>query len=192
MRRRTLLALAPATAFAAAGCAGQSAVSAADTDQGIDPRLGTVVTFPAGKRPPAPPITGELLDGTPFDVGAWQGKVVVVNFWGSWCAPCRAEAPDLQATYLATRDLGVEFLGVDVQDSRDKAKAFQEGFGITYPSLFDPPSRLALGFADVPPNVVPATILLDRGLRISAVFRKRVYRRELESAIGALAAETAS
>lgn len=192
MRRRMLLALAPAAAFAVAGCAEQSAVSAADTDLGIDPQLGTVVTFLAGKRPPAPPITGELLDGTPFDAAAWRGKVVVVNFWGSWCAPCRAEAPDLQATYLATRDLGVEFLGVDVQDSRDKAKAFQDGFGITYPSLFDPPSRLALGFADVPPNVVPATILLDRGMRIASVFRKRVYRRELESAIRALAAETAS
>lgn len=191
MHRRTLLALAPA-ALVMAGCAKPAKVSSDDTEQGADLRLGTVVTFRQGKRPPAPPITGELLDGTPFDIAPWRGMVVVVNFWGSWCAPCRAEAPDLQATYLATKDLGVEFLGIDVRDDRDKAKAFTDSFAITYPSLFDPPGRISLRFSDVPPNVVPATILLDRDLNIAAVFRERVHRRELEDAVRELAAEAAS
>ena len=61
----------------------------------------------------------------------------MLNFWGSWCAPCRAEADDLEATYQATKASGVTFLGINVQDSRDKALAFEEG-RVTYPSLFDP------------------------------------------------------
>ena len=190
VHRRTLLTLGPA-ALVAAGCARRPATTSI-AGTGADARLGTVETFPADKRHPAPAITGELLDGTAFDVSAWKGNVVVVNFWGSWCAPCRAEAPDLQATYLATKDLGVEFLGIDVRDGRDAAKAFQESFAITYPSLFDPPGRISLGFADVPPNVVPATILLDRTLLIAAVFRKRVFQRELEAAVRALATEGAA
>ena len=111
------------------------------------------------------------------------------NFWGSWCAPCRAEAPDLEATYQATKSLGVEFLGVDVRDGRDAATAFQQDFALTYPSLFDPPGRVVLGFQDVPPNVVPATTLLDKQLRVAVVFRKRVTQRELEAAVRALVAE---
>lgn len=192
MKRRALLALAAAPAvLVVAGCA-RRAGSNSTAGQGSDPRLGTVETFIGEQRKAAPPITGELLDGSPFDLTGWRGRVVMVNFWGSWCAPCRAEAPDLQATFQSTRDLGVEFLGIDIRDGRDAAKAFQEAFGITYPSLFDPPGRISLGFSDVPPNVVPATILLDRELKIAAVFRKRVHRKELESAVRALATENAS
>lgn len=151
--------------------------------------LGTVEAFPADVRKATPAVRGELLDGAAFDLSAWRGKVVVINFWGSWCAPCRAEAPELEASYQATKNLEVQFLGVDVRDGRDAAKAFTEAFGITYPSLFDPPGRVVLGFQAVPPNVVPATVLLDRKLRIAAVFRKRVTGRELQAAIRALATE---
>jgi thiol-disulfide isomerase/thioredoxin len=190
VKRRALLALAPAAALGAAGCSRRSTSSVAGQG-GADARLGTVETFPMEQREPAPQVTGELLDGTVFDLAAWRGKVVAVNFWGSWCAPCRAEAPDLEATCRSTRELGVEFLGVDVRDGRDAAQAFQSTFHITYPSLYDPPGQVAMGFNAVSPNVVPATVLLDRQLRIAAVFRKRVYRTELEAAIRALATEGA-
>jgi len=189
VRRRTLLAAVPAVAAGLVGCGRPRTATGTPAAQQADARAGTVVTFVAADRGPAPAVTGELLDGSPFDLAGWRGRVVVINFWGSWCAPCRAEAPDLEATYQATKGLGVEFIGVDIRDGRDAAKAFQTDFGITYPSLFDPPGRVVLGFRDVPPNVVPATVLLDRELRIAAVFRKRVTQRELEAAVKAVAGE---
>ncbi len=191
VRRRTLLAAVPAVAVGLAGCGRPRAasVSPGGGGQAVDARAGTVVTFHPAERQPAPGVTGELLDGSAFDLAEWRGNVVVMNWWGSWCAPCRLEAPDLQATYEATRDLDVEFLGVDIRDGRDAAKAFVVDFGITYPSLFDPAGRVALAFRDVPPTVVPSTALLDHQLRLAAVFRRVVTRRELEAAVRALATE---
>lgn len=153
------------------------------------PVLGTVEFFPSGGRRDAPAVTGELLDGAAFDLAGWAGRVVVLNWWGSWCAPCRAEAEDLRAVYQATRPLGVEFLGVNVRDGRDAAEAFVDAFGHAWPSLFDPGGEVALWFRDVPPAVVPTTLVLDRRHRIAAVFRRRVYQPELEDEVRELAGE---
>lgn len=140
-----------------------------------------------GDRPPAPEINGELLDGERYDLTQDRGQIVVVNFWGSWCNPCRAEADDLEATYQATRDRGVRFLGINIQDGRDKARAFEEG-RVSYPSLFDPGSRLALAF-EVPPNTIPATVVLDRQGRIAVVIRTPLQRATLEPIVTRIAAE---
>lgn len=113
--------------------------------------------------------------------------MVVLNFWGSWCAPCRAEADDLEATYQATKGSGVTFLGINVQDSKDKALAFEEG-RVTYPSIFDPPSRLALAL-DIPPNTIPATVVLDREGRIAVVIRAAVRQEGLQPIVERIAAE---
>ena len=150
-----------------------------------------VIECAPDQRSAAPKLAGELLDGGSYDVAKDRGQVVVVNFWGSWCAPCRAEADDLEATYQATKGSGVAFLGVNVQDQRDKAKAFEEGYGITYPSLFDPGSRLALAL-DIPPNTVPATVVLDRDGRIAAVIRAAVKQQGLQPIVERIAAESAA
>ncbi|MFC6018783.1 TlpA family protein disulfide reductase [Plantactinospora solaniradicis] len=142
-------------------------------------------------RPEAPKVAGELLSGGNYDLAQDRGQVVVVNFWGSWCGPCRAEADDLEATYQATREQGVRFLGINIQDGRDKARAFEEAFKVTYPSVFDPPSRLALAF-DIPPNSIPATVVLDREGRIAVVVRAAVQRQMLEPILTRLAAEQPS
>ncbi|MCG5456283.1 TlpA family protein disulfide reductase [Micromonospora sp. PSH03] len=139
------------------------------------------------QRSTPPKVAGELLLGGSYDVSEARGQVVVVNFWGSWCAPCRAEADDLEAVYQATKGSGVTFLGINVQDSRDKAKAFEKG-RVTYPSLFDPASKTALSL-DIPPNSVPATVVLDRDGRIAAVIRAAVKQEGLQPIVERIAAE---
>ncbi|HEU4425754.1 MAG TPA: TlpA disulfide reductase family protein [Pilimelia sp.] len=148
------------------------------------------VEYAPADRTTAPTVTGELLDGGRYDLASARGTVVVVNFWGSWCPPCRAEIGDLEATYQATKAKGVSFLGINIRDDRDKARAFQAG-RVSYPSLFDPQSRLALAF-DVPPNAIPATIVLDRVGRVAVVIRRAVLRADLEPIIARVAAEPAA
>ncbi len=136
--------VATAAAVAVAGCTGSP-----PTAQSKGVRV-----FEVSERQPAPALKGELLTtGGTFDLAAHQGDVVVVNFWGSWCAPCVAEAPDLEQTYQATKANRVTFLGINIRDQRDPAEAFVRG-RLTYPSIFDPASKLALGFS-VPPTAIP-------------------------------------
>ncbi|SCG47492.1 TlpA family protein disulfide reductase [Micromonospora inositola] len=183
--RRPVAALLAAVAAATAlvGCSSGSEEKRCSSD-------GVTVECAPDQRSKTPKLTGELLTGGTYDIARDRGQVVVVNFWGSWCAPCRAEADDLEATYQATRASGVTFLGINVQDSKDKAIAFEEG-RVTYPSLFDPPSRLALNF-DIPPNTTPATVVLDRDGRIAVVIRGAVTQDVLRPVVERIAAEQAA
>ncbi|SCE83135.1 TlpA family protein disulfide reductase [Micromonospora mirobrigensis] len=181
-RRLAAALLAAVTAGTAlVGCSSGTEESRCDTADGI-------VQCAPDQRSPAPKIAGDLLTGDGrYDVSQARGQVVVLNFWGSWCAPCRAEADDLEATYQATKGSGVAFLGINVQDNRDKAVAFEEG-RVTYPSLFDPASRLALAL-DIPPNTIPATVILDREGRIATVIRAAVTQDGLRPLVEKVAAE---
>ncbi|MGS2613838.1 TlpA family protein disulfide reductase [Micromonospora sp. LZ34] len=180
-RRWTAGLLATVTAVALAACSSPGGEEACANRDGV-------IECAPDQRSAAPKLAGELLTGGSYDVATARGQVVVVNFWGSWCAPCRAEADDLEATYQATKGSGVTFLGINVQDQRDKAKAFEEG-RVSYPSLFDPPSRLALAL-DIPPNTIPATVVLDREGRIAAVIRAAVKREGLQPIVERIAAES--
>jgi peroxiredoxin len=146
-----------------------------------------VITCRPDQRPPARDVTGQLLDGGTYDVAADRGKVVVVNFWGSWCSPCRAEAADLQKTFVATRERGVAFVGVNTRDDRDAAKAFARG-RVTYPSIYDPDDRVALAF-DVTQVSTPSTLILDRQGRIAAALRRSTTVAELQPLVERVAAE---
>ncbi|MFU8872224.1 TlpA family protein disulfide reductase [Micromonospora sp. SL4-19] len=180
-RRLAAAMLAAVTAGAAlVACSSGSQESRCTSD-------GLTISCAPDQRSKTPKVSGELLTGGSYDVSQARGQVVVVNFWGSWCAPCRAEADDLEATYQATKASGVAFLGINVQDSKDKAIAFEEGRA-TYPSLFDPASRQALNF-DIPPNSTPATVVLDRDGRIAVVIRRAVTQQELQPVVERIAAE---
>jgi thiol-disulfide isomerase/thioredoxin len=114
----------------------------------------------------------------------------VINFWASNCAPCRTEAPELEKVYAATRGDGVAFVGINVHDQRDPAKAFLADIKPTYNSIFDPSASLAQNFA-VPPNSIPATLVIDRAGRIAAVIRMQVDQKLLEPIVRDLVAEQA-
>jgi len=119
--------------------------------------------YAPGARPAAPPVSGTTLTGATFSLAAQRGRVVVLNFWGSWCAPCRREAPTLAALATYYKAAPVRFIGDDVQDSPANALAFERTFSIGYPSLNDPGEQVALAFhGAVPPVGIPTTLLIDR------------------------------
>lgn len=99
---------------------------------------GAAAQVASGERLPAPDFTLERLDraGT-LTLSSLRGKVVVLNFWASWCLPCKKEAPLLERTWEQWRDSGVVFVGVDAQDFRSDARAFMRRYGITYPNVYD-------------------------------------------------------
>jgi thiol-disulfide isomerase/thioredoxin len=130
------------------------------------------VLYPAGHRPLAPDFTATTLTGSRLAFSSYRGQVVVVNFWGSWCAPCRQEAPTLAVTAQQYRPDGVSFLGVDVRDDTASALAFTRQFGVPYPSVSDSGSTVTLDFtAVVPVAGTPTTLVIDRTGHIAgAVF----------------------
>jgi thiol-disulfide isomerase/thioredoxin len=168
MNRRVLTV--PALVLLAGGLAGCAGASAVQNTHGGDSRYvaGNGVSQMIKDRKPAPAVKGTTLRGEPLDLASFKGKVTVVNFWASWCAPCRAEAPTLQKVFEETKASGVQFVGIDIKDGKDNALAFQRTFEITYPSLYDQAGQIALAFRDVPPNAVPSTLVIDRQGRIAA------------------------
>jgi len=174
------LAVAAFLAGALAGCGGENWAKKCTTSNGV-------IECTPGQRTQVNEVTGALLDGGTYDIAQDRGKVVVVNFWGSWCSPCRAEADDLEQAYQATKSLKVAFIGVNSRDDRDAAKAFERG-RVSYPSIFDPDSRVALKF-DVTQASTPSTLILDRQGRIAIGLRRPTVVSELQPLIQRIAAE---
>ncbi len=132
----------------------------------------SAVLYTAGHQPLAPDFTATTLTGSTLNFASYRGKVVVLNFWGSWCGPCRVEAPTLAVAAEQYRKAGVDFLGVDVRDTTASAEAFTRNFGVTYPSVSDAGSVITLDFTAVVPIAgTPTTLVIDRTGHIAgAVF----------------------
>src|SRR4029453_14159003 len=103
----------------------------------------------------------------------YRGKVVVINVWGSWCPPCRKEAPDLQAARVETKKTA-QFIGFTTKDyDPAPAEAFLRSFQITYPSIYDPTGKVLLAFAgQLPPSAIPSTMIIDRQGRLAVPVRR--------------------
>jgi thiol-disulfide isomerase/thioredoxin len=153
-----------------AACTGGIAQSTpASNGQSFVSGDGGTTVFGGSSAPHAPPVTGTTLGGAKLSLSRFRGHVVVLNFWGSWCTPCRAEAPRLASLARAFGPSGVAFLGVDIRDTPASAEAFLRNFKITYPSLNDPGGQIALDFrSTVPPAGIPTTLVISRSGRIAA------------------------
>ncbi len=165
--RRGLIATLAMVACLMAGCSAGAGGSGPDGTIGFEMGDGSVLILKADDRPVAPELSGTTLDGEALSTADYAGRVIVLNVWGSWCAPCRAEAPAL--VEAAKQMPEVQFIGVNTQDNDPApAQAFVRTSGITYPSLYDPKGALLLGFGQVPPKAIPSTLVIDESGRVAA------------------------
>ena len=178
-----------------AGCStGKDAVAQGGTFEFVAPGGKTDIVYdPPDQRGTPGPITGpDLRDpAKTLSLADYAGQVVVINVWGQWCGPCRAEITELQQVHDATKASGVQFLGIDVRDdNRDAAVDFVVDRKITFPSVYDPAMRTLIAFGGrYPTTVIPSTLVLDRQHRVAAVFLRELLAEDLRPVVERLAAE---
>ncbi len=195
MSRRTLLAASGAVlALALSGCTAKDPLAQqanAGDNKNYIAGDGSVTEYAATERKPAVRFSGKLFDGTVVSSDSFAGKVTVLNFWYAACAPCRAEAPDLQSLYQALNPEGAIFYGVNIRDEAPTADAFTRTFSLGYPSFNDKDGGLLLALtAFVPPAAVPTTLVLDKKGRVSARILGLADKSTLKTLITAALAES--
>lgn len=198
MRAARVLAAALVVVAGLTGCAtGTDAVAQGGSFEFVSPGGETSIYYdPPADRGTVGNLSGPdlMTEGKTTSLSDFEGEVVVLNIWGQWCGPCRGEADDLEQVFEATKDLGVQFLGINVRDNQqDKAQDFVIDNNVTYPSIYDPSFRtlLALG-SNYPTTVVPTTIVLDRQHRVAAVFLRELLASDLQPVVERIAAESAT
>lgn len=164
MKRLRLIVLAVATVLALGACG-----SGPSSEGGYVSGDGSITRISPDERKAAPLLKGESLAGGTLDVAQYRGKVIVYNVWGSWCAPCRKEAPALVAAADRTKATA-QFIGINTRDlDRAPALAFVRSHAVTYPNLYDPRGELLLQFGtQLPPSAIPTTLVLDTQGRLAA------------------------
>ena len=178
-----LIVAAGVLAWLARSPASSSAAAASTT------RIG-LTSFPVAERQTLPEISGTTLLGEELALSSFVGKVLVINVWGSWCAPCRAEAPILARISKATFSSGVRFVGIDVRDNVGAARAFERSYGITYPSLFDADGTVLLRLSGIiPVSAVPSTVVVDPARRVAARVVGKIDEKTLRGLITDVLAE---
>jgi thiol-disulfide isomerase/thioredoxin len=183
-RLAVVLAAAALGAGALAGCSSDKV--GASGDQGYVAGKGIITpTLPAADRKHPGQVSGTTLDGRHVSLGDYRGKVVVVNVWGSWCGPCRAEARMLADASRQLGPRGVEFLGIDSRDpSAGNARAFVRRFEIPYPSIYDQQGSTLLAFrGTLPATTVPSTVVIDAQGRVSGSVIGPITRTTLDDLV---------
>ncbi|MFF0561008.1 TlpA family protein disulfide reductase [Streptomyces sp. NPDC020472] len=193
--RRTLIAVGVlSAALALSACGGENnGKSGGGGNTNFVTNTGGISTVAKGERTAPNEIAGETLEGKRLDVADFKGKVVVLNVWGSWCGPCRAEAPHFVKLAKDLRGQGVEFVGLNTRDfNKQQALTFEEDYGVTYPSLYDPNGKLILfGFpkGTLNPQAIPSTVVLDKEGKIAARSLMALDEKKLRSMIEPLLKE---
>ena len=199
-RRRTVGAVLAAAAIALplAGCSqdadkAQNAVATGGNFEFITPGGEKVINYEESERKPLRTLSGEDVrdrDKT-ISLEDYEGEIVVLNSWGQWCAPCRAEADDLQEIHseLQKRKIGT-VLGINVRDYNPQvSNDFLKDNGLTYPSIYDPPFKTAAALGGVPTSVVPTTIVLDKQHRPATVFLRSITAQDVMDVVDKLEKE---
>jgi thiol-disulfide isomerase/thioredoxin len=175
MPRRTTIAV--VAVVVAAAVVALVALAGGAGGRGLAPEAGTgqvesvgsaVAVIPEADRRPLPAFSGATLDGTRIDLASLRGRPLVLNFWASWCGPCRAEQAGLE---LAAKDLAgrdVRVVGVNIRDDQGAARSYLKEFGVGYPSLFDRPAVLSARLGDLGPQAPPYTLVVDADGRVAA------------------------
>ena len=206
MRRLAMAGAALATLLAGcsgllAGCSGRDAVAQGGTFEFVSPGGKTDIYYdpPARRGRPGPLSGPDLADpahtrSLDDPAGSFAGRVVVINIWGQWCGPCRAEVSQLQQVYDATRAAGVALLGIDVRDNnRQAALDFVDDHHVGYPSIYDPAMRTLIAFGGkYPTTVIPSTLVLDRQHRVAAVFLRELLAQDLQPVVQRVAQESSA
>lgn len=172
---------------------GHDAVAIGGTFQFASPGGQQVVEYAPEERAPVADVYGDSLmePGTDVRLADFRDQIVVLNAWGQWCAPCRAESDDLQNVHerLQADGLGT-VLGINVRDHvRSAPQDFVRDNGLAYPSIYDPPFVNAGALGGIPASVIPTTVILDRQHRPAVVFLKEIDENELWEAIEKIRAE---
>ena len=169
-----------------AGCSPSSgpAADASGVTGGYVAGDGSIVVLAETDRVTAPELSATTFDGEPFSLTDQRGRVVVLNVWASWCAPCRAEAPDLVSVASELAGRGVQFVGLNIRDSDTTARAFVETFSVPYPNIADQDGRMQLLFSEsLPPSAIPSTLVIDTEGRVAARALGRVSASTLRGMI---------
>ncbi|HVD81983.1 MAG TPA: TlpA disulfide reductase family protein [Propionibacteriaceae bacterium] len=166
---RTAAALAAMLMLAACASTGADEQTRSAGQVGYPDVARNLTRVPPDQRTELPTISGPALGSNQtISTQNFRGKVVVINVWGSWCPPCRKEAPDLQGASVQTKDIA-QFVGITSKDyDPAPAEAFVRSFEITYPSIYDPTGKVLLAFAgELPPSAIPSTMIIDRQGRLA-------------------------
>ncbi|OBG80487.1 alkyl hydroperoxide reductase [Mycobacterium sp. NS-7484] len=177
------------------GCStGDDAVAQGGTFEFVAPGGKTDIFYdPPESRGRPGKLTGPSLTdpAKTISLDDFAGQVVVINVWGQWCGPCRAEIGQLEKVYTETHDQGVAFLGINVRDNnRQAAVDFVTDRKVTFPSIYDPAMRTMIAFGGkYPTTVIPSTVVLDRQHRVAAVFLRELLAEDLEPLLARLTKE---
>ncbi len=166
--RRLLAAAAASVTVVLAGCGSSPSPGTVSEAAGE----ATITRVAPADRKPAPTVTGTTFDGKTFTLADHKKSLVVLNFWASWCPPCRAEGPGLVSVSTALAPQGVQFVGINAKENDEAAaRAYAAAIKSTYPTVLDRDGTIGLAFTTngtLPPDAIPSTLVVDREGRLAA------------------------